>query len=244
MHRGSLFRAATEVLRIDPADVDRVARKNNNFVAEKLFARFNQHMAQLLRPGRPLEDVYTAIFIYGILSEDVVANSDVVIRRTRGNDKYDEYNLPGMKEGQTNVRRDEGRHVRIAVLATHRFLDEREGAAARLVSVTRDYMDLADRMLRQAKGSRGLIDAHLKSSYGGEVDSLYYYLMNMKRLAVRLEELGLRDAVQDIGDRVNRAVCEFTDEYGQPIVEQPRLLFRALGPRLLSLAGRDLTASS
>jgi len=109
-----------------------MARKYNNFVAETLFARFNQQMTHLLRPGRPIADVYTAIFIYGILSEDVVANSDVVIRRAKDNDKYDEYNLPGMKEGQTNVRRDEGRHVRIAVLVSSqvRTASASVGAAA------------------------------------------------------------------------------------------------------------------
>ena len=65
---------------------------------------------------------------------------------------YDAYHLPGMKEGQTKVRRDEGRHVRIAVLATHRFLEEFEGAAERLLAVCTDYMDLADRMVRRPSG--------------------------------------------------------------------------------------------
>jgi len=236
MHRGSLFRVATEVLQIDPEDVDRVARRHNNFVAETLFARFNKQMAHLLRPGRPLDDIYTAIFIYGILSEDVIANSDVVIRRAKGNDKYEEYNLPGMKEGQTNVRRDEGRHVRIAVLATRKYLDEHEGAAARLANVLAEYMDLADRMLWQAKRSHGLIDAHLQESYGRDVDSLYYYVMVMKRLAVRLDELGLRDAVHDVKARVDRATSEFTDPTRRPIVEKPRLLIRALGPTMLRFA--------
>lgn len=235
MHRGSLFRAATEVLGIAPADVDRVARKHNNFVAETMFARFTRQMTQLLRPGRPLEDVYTAIFIYGILSEDVVANSDVVIRRAKGNDKYIEYNLPGMREGQTNVRRDEGRHVRIAVLATHKFLDEHETAPAALVRISTEYMDLADRMLRQAKRSRGLIDAHLQDSYGPDVDSLYYYLVNMKRLAVRLNELGLTGAIRDIRSRVERAVTEFTDDHRRPIVQEPGLIVRTFGPTMLRL---------
>lgn len=239
MHRGSLFRAATEVLGIPAADVDRLAKKHNNFVAETLFARFDRQMAQLLRPGRPLEDVYTAIFIYGILSEDVVANSDVVIRRAKGNDKYVEYNLPGMRQGQTNVRRDEGRHVRIAVLASHKFLDEHDGAAARLTAVATDYMDLADRMLRQAKRSHGLIDAHLKESYGPDVDSLYYYLVNMKRLAVRLGELGLGDAVRDLAGRVERAVDEFTDERRRPIVDEPPFAYRVLGPALSRFARRS-----
>lgn len=162
MHCGSLFRMATEVLRIKATDVDRVAKRYNNFVAETLFARFGRQMGQLLRPGRPLEDAYTSIFIYGVLSEEVVANSDVVIRRAKGNDKYDEFNLPGMKAGQTNVRRDEGRHVRIAVLATRKFLDEHDGASSRLTEVSTEYMELADRMLWEAKRSHGLIDAHLR----------------------------------------------------------------------------------
>ena len=108
-----------------------------------------------------------------------------------------------MKEGQTNVRRDEGRHVRIAVLATHRFLEEFEGAAERLLAICTYYMDLADRMVRRAKASHGLIDAHLAESYGPDVDSLYYYVMNMKRLAVRLDELGLREGVLEVKRRVD-----------------------------------------
>jgi ribonucleotide reductase beta subunit family protein with ferritin-like domain len=236
MHRGSLSRAATEVFGIAPADVERVARKHNNFVAETLFARFDQQMAQLLRPGRPLEDVYSAIFIYGILSEDVVANSDVVIRRAKGNDKYTEHNLPGMREGQTNVRRDEGRHVRIAVLATRKYIDEQVGAEATLTRICTEYLDLADTMLRQAKRSRGLIDAHLREAYGPDVDSLYYYLVNLKRLAVRLAELDLHTIVRDIRDRVDRAVAEFTDGARDPIVERPGHVTRALRGIALELA--------
>lgn len=238
MHRGSLFRAATEVLGIAPTNVERVARKHNNFVAETLFARFNQQMAQLLRPGRTLEDVYTAIFTYGILSEDVIANSDVVIRRAKGNDKYVEYNLPGMREGQTNVRRDEGRHVRIAVLATHKFLDEHTAAEATLTTVCGEYLDLADTMLRRAKRSRGLIDAHLRESYGPDVDSLYYYLVNMKRLAVRLDELGLRETTRDIRNHVERAIAEFTDPNGEPIINEPGRIARILAPAVLELGKR------
>jgi hypothetical protein len=244
MHRRSLTRVATEVLGVAPAEVERVARKHNNFVAETLFARFNRQMAELLRPGRSLTDLYTAIFIYGILSEDVIANSDVVIRRAKGNDKYTEFNLPGMREGQTNVRRDEGRHVRIAVLAMHKFLDEEEGAAEHLLEVCRDHLDLADRMLRQAKASRGVIDAHLHESYGPDVDSLYYYAVNLKRLAVRLGELGLRDGVLDVKRRVDAAVEEFTDDQGRPVVEPPSPLFRALGPVLLRLAPADRTGAA
>jgi hypothetical protein len=236
MHRGSLLRVATQVLGIPSDEVDEVAKRYDNFVAETLFARFDRQMRILLRPARPLEDVYTAIFIYGVLSEDVVANSDVLIRRAKENSLYDELNLPGMKEGQTNVRRDEGRHVRIAVLATRKFLAEQEAAAARLLDVCTEYMDLADRMLRQAKASHGLIDAHLRESYGPAVDSLYYYVMNMKRLGVRLAELGLGDGVRDVKRRVDLAVAEFTDGDREPIVEQPNRFFRTVGPVLLRRA--------
>jgi hypothetical protein len=242
MHRGSLLRIATEVLGIAAADADRVARKYNNFVAEILFDRFEDEMRQLLRPNRPLEDVYTAIFIYGVISEDVVANSDVVIRRGKGRGLYDAYDLPGMKEGQTNVRRDEGRHVRIAVLATHRYLDDFEGAAERLLGISSDYMDLADRMVRRAKASRGLIDAHLAESYGPDVDSLYYYVMNMKRLAVRLDELGLREGVLEVKQRVDAAIAELSGEDGEPIVETPGRLLRLVGPKVLKLAGASRLA--
>jgi hypothetical protein len=238
MHRGSLFRAATEVFGIAPANVERAARKHDNFVAETLFARFDRQMAYLLRRGRPLEDVYAAIFIYGILSEDVVANSDVVIRRAKDNDKYAEYNLPGMREGQTNVRRDEGRHVRIAVLASHKFLDEHAAAEAVLTAVCREYVDLADTMLRQAKGSRGLIDSHLRESYGPGVDSLYYYLVNMKRLAVRLDELGLRQAVSHIRSSVESAVAEFTDDAHNPLIQRPGPIARTLAPAVFKVAKR------
>ncbi len=236
MHRGSLLRVASEVLGIAAADADRVARRYNNFVAEILFDRFEDEMRHLLRPNRPLEDLFTAIFIYGVISEDVVANSDVVIRRAKGNALYDLYHLPGMKEGQTNVRRDEGRHVRLAVLAMHRFLDEFAGAADRLLAICSDYMDLADRMVRRAKASRGLIDAHLAESYGPDVDSLYYYVMNMKRLAVRLDELGLREGVLEVKRRVDVAIEELSGENGEPIVETPGRLLRLVGPRMLRVA--------
>jgi hypothetical protein len=237
MHRGSLLRVATEVLGIDAADVEAAAKKYNNFVAEILFDRFEEEMRQLLRPNRPIEDVYTAIFVYGVLSEDVIANSDVVIRRAKGNALYDIYDLPGMKEGQTNVRRDEGRHVRIAVLATHRFLEEFEGAAERLLDVSSFYMNLADRMVRRAKASRGLIDAHLAESYGPDVDSLYYYVMCMKRVAVRLDELGLREGVLEVKRRVDTTIAELSGEDGEPILETPNRLMRLVGPKMLRLAG-------
>jgi len=236
MHRGSLVRIATEVLGIPAEDVGPVARKYNNFVAEIGFDRFEDWMRRLLRPNCPPEDVFTAIFTYGVISEDVVANSDVVIRRGKGRGLYDAYDLPGMKEGQTNVRRDEGRHVRIAVLATHRFLAEFESAAERLLEVCTDYLDFADRMVRRAKASGGLIDAHLAESYGPDVDSLYYYVMNMKRMAVRLDELGLREGVLDVKRRVDAAIAELTGDDGEPIVETPNRLLRLFGPRLLRLA--------
>jgi hypothetical protein len=242
MHRGSLLRVATEVLGIEASDADSFARKYDNFVAEILFDRFEDEMRHLLRPNRPLEDVYTAIFIYGVISEDVVANSDVVIRRGKGRGLYDAFDLPGMKEGQTNVRRDEGRHVRIAVLATHRFLEEFGGAAERLLGICSEYMDLADRMVRRAKASRGLIDAHLAESYGPDVDSLYYYVMNMKRLAVRLDELGLREAVLEVKRRVDASIAELSDDDGEPIVETPSRLLRLVGPKVLRLAGASRLA--
>jgi hypothetical protein len=242
MHRGSLLRVATEVLGIDATEADSVAKKYNNFVAEILFDQFEVEMRHLLRANRPIEDVYAAIFIYGVISEDVVANSDVVIRRAKGNALYDVYDLPGMKEGQTNVRRDEGRHVRIAVLATHRFLEEFEGAADRLLAVCTHYMELADRMVRRAKASHGLIDAHLAESYGPDVDSLYYYVMNMKRLAVRLDELGLREGVLEVKRRVDAAIAELSGDDGEPIVETPNRLMRIVGPKVLRLAGASRLA--
>jgi hypothetical protein len=242
MHRGSLLRVATEVLGIPASEADRVARKYNNFVAEFLFHRFEDEMRNLLRPNRPIEDVYTAIFIYGVLSEDVIANSDVVIRRAKGNALYDVYDLPGMKEGQTNVRRDEGRHVRIAVLATHRFLEEFEDAAERLLATGSYYMELADRMVRRAKASHGLIDAHLAESYGPDVDSLYYYVMVMKRLAVRLDELGLREGVLEVKARVDASIAELSGDDGELIVETPSRLLRVVGPRVLRLAGASRLA--
>jgi uncharacterized tellurite resistance protein B-like protein len=238
MHRGSLVRIAREVFGVASRDVERVARRQNNFVAETLFARFTGDMARLLRPGRSLEDVHSAIFLYGILGEDVIANSDVVIRRAQGNDKYLEYDLPGMREGQTNVRRDEGRHVRIAVLASHKFLDEHPRAAGTLGTICETYLDLADTMLRRAKQSGGLIDAHLRESYGLNVDSLYYYVVVMKRMAVRLDELGLRESVRDIRDRVERAVAEFTDDNDNPVIDVAGPIRRALAPAALRLARR------
>jgi len=194
-------------------------------------------MREFLRPGRSLADLHAAIFIYGVISEDVVANSDVVIRRAKGKGLYDTFHLPGMKLGQTNVRRDEGRHVRIAVLATKRFLAEQgEVAAERLLDLAVYYMDMADRLVRRAKASRGLIDLHLAESYGPDVDSLYYYVMNMKRLAVRLDELGLRAGVLEVRERVDAAIEELS-ENGELVVETPSRWVRVVGPRVMRRAG-------
>ena len=238
MHRGSLLRVADEVLDVAPDDVDRFARKYNNFVAEILFDDFERLMRDLLRPDRTLADLYTAIFLYGVISEDVVANSDVVIRRAKGKGPYDTFHLPGMKEGQTKVRRDEGRHVRIAVLATKRFLAEQgEEAAERLLDLAVYYMDLADRLVRRAKASRGLIDMHLAESYGADVDSLYYYVMNMKRLAVRLDELGLRAGVLEVRKRVDATIEELSGTDGELVVETPSRWLRIVGPRVMRIAG-------
>jgi catechol 2,3-dioxygenase-like lactoylglutathione lyase family enzyme len=83
-----------------------------------------------------------------------------------------------------------------------------------------------------------LIDAHLRDSYGPDVDSLYYYAVNMKRLAVRLDELGLTEAVHDIRSRLDRAVAEFTDNHGRPIVDEPGRGFRTVGHTAFRLAQR------
>jgi hypothetical protein len=98
-------------------------------------------------------------------------------------------------------------------------------------------MDLADRMVRRAKASHGLIDIHLAESYGPGVDSLYYYVMVMKRLAVRLDELGLREGVLEVKRRVDASIAELSGADGEPIVETPNRLLRLVGPRVLRLAG-------
>jgi hypothetical protein len=103
-------------------------------------------------------------------------------------------------------------------------------------------MELADRMVRRAKASRGLIDAHLAESYGPGVDSLYYYVMNMKRLAVRLDELGLRDGVLEVKRRVDDSLAELSGEDGEPILETPSRFMRLVGPRMLRLAGASRLA--
>jgi hypothetical protein len=108
--------------------------------------------------------------------------------------------------------------------------------------VSRYYMELADRMVRRAKASHGLIDAHLAESYGPDVDSLYYYVMNMKRLAVRLGELGLREGVLEVKRRVDAAIAELSGEDGEPIVETPNRLLRIVGPKVLRLTGASRLA--
>jgi hypothetical protein len=58
----------------------------------------------------------------------------------------------------------------------------------------------------------------------------------MKRLAVRLGELGLREGVLDVKRRVDAAIAELSGEDGEPIVETPNRLLRIVGPRMLKLA--------
>jgi hypothetical protein len=58
----------------------------------------------------------------------------------------------------------------------------------------------------------------------------------MKRLAVRLDELGLRECVLDVRRRVEEAVVRYTDDERRPIVETPNVIVRKLGPRVLRLA--------
>lgn len=134
----------------------------------------------------------------------------------------------GMKEGRMNVERDRARHVNIATLATKRFIAEHDGAPGILMTETLNYMDLADRMVRRAKASRGLIDFHLAESYGPNVDSLSYYVANMKRLAVGLGELGLHDGVVEADGRIAAAVAELSGPDGEPIIEKPGRVKRAL----------------
>jgi hypothetical protein len=61
--------------------------------------------------------------------------------------------------------------------------------------------------------------------------------MNMKRLAVRLDELGLRNGVLEVKRRVDAAIAELSGENGEPIVETPNRLVRLVGPKMLRLAG-------
>ena len=59
----------------------------------------------------------------------------------------------------------------------------------------------------------------------------------MKRLAVRLDELGLRDGVLEVKRRVDAAIAELSGDDGEPIVETPNRLLRLVGARMLRLAG-------
>ena len=61
--------------------------------------------------------------------------------------------------------------------------------------------------------------------------------MNMKRLAVRLDELGLRAGVLEVRKRVDAAIEELSGEDGEPLVETPSRLLRIVGPRVLRFAG-------
>jgi len=59
----------------------------------------------------------------------------------------------------------------------------------------------------------------------------------MKRLAVRLDELGLREGVVEVKRRVDAAIAELSGEDGEPIVETPSRLLRIVGPKMIRLAG-------
>jgi hypothetical protein len=61
----------------------------------------------------------------------------------------------------------------------------------------------------------------------------------MKRLAVRLDELGLREGVLEVKRRVDAAIAELSGEDGEPVVETPSRLLRLVGPRMLRLAGAN-----
>jgi hypothetical protein len=174
MHRDSLFRIAVDVLGIAPDRVEAFARTHNDFVAEALFDRFHEQLRHLLRPGRLMQDVYVALLNYRVISEDCVAVVTTSCAKA-GNSLYDSLGLPGMKLGQTNVGRDEGRHVRIAVIATRKFLAEYPEAEERLMEVVRQYGDMADGLLGWGQE---LARPHRRApaaSHGPDVDGLYHF---------------------------------------------------------------------
>lgn len=234
-HKASIARYGSEVLGLK-GDLNEQARQYNNFVAETLFSRFNGQMERLLAGSDvPLDKLRQAIFIYGIISEDVVANSDVVIRRAKGG-SLDSFGLPGMKAAQANVRKDEGRHVRIAHLSTLDYLKEDQRAKDAVLEISAEYLDLADKMLGYAKSrlTGGLIDHYLAKGYGPGVDSLYYYFVNMTRFARRLDKLGLPQGAAEIFRRMEQAKEKYTDSLsGEPKIRDPNRLALKYGPRML-----------
>lgn len=236
MHKQSIARIGCEVLGIRGGrrHIRRSAKKNNNFVAERFFKDFNKKEASLLnKPVVTEADFYEALFVYGIISEDAVANNDAMIRRERHKDDGFETAYPGMNEGQKNVRRDEGRHVRIAFLASRDFLLNHPEGQERLTKVSLEYLDLAEDMFVRAKNTHGLIDNYVQNAYGPGVDALYYYVTNLQRLAVRLSQLGLGEAVAEIQRRVEWAIEIYTDKAGEPIVENPDYIARKFGKFVL-----------
>jgi len=68
--------------------------------------------------------------------------------------------------------------------------------------------------------------------------------MNMKRLAVRLDELGLREGMLEVKRRVDVAIAELSGEDGEPLVETPSRLLRILGPKMLRLPGASRLAGT
>jgi len=66
--------------------------------------------------------------------------------------------------------------------------------------------------------------------------------MCMKRFAVRLDELGLREVVLELKRRVDATIAELSGEDGEPIVETPNRLVRLVGPKMLRLAGASRLA--
>jgi hypothetical protein len=140
-----------------------------------------------------------------------------------------------MKQAQANVRKDEGRHVRIAHLSSLDYLKDAPASAPKeLLAISRQYMDLADKMLGKAKSrlNGGLIDRYLANGYGSKVDSLYYYMFNMHRFARRLDMLRLNEGVNDINRRMQLAQQKYTDQ-GEPIIREPSEFMLKHGPKLI-----------